>query len=75
MLSNKKSFLKKFIIAKNEFVSMKLHFRYHTYLYTKNGGTVYEGCKYCQDRLVNDNGKNGKNSKIISNEDENKKSV
>jgi hypothetical protein len=36
---------------------MKLHFRYHTYLYTKKGGTVYDdGCKYCNDRLVNVNG-------------------
>jgi hypothetical protein len=48
--------LNKFIIAKDEFVSMKLHFRYHTYLYTKKGGTVYDGCKYCNGRLVNDNG-------------------
>ena len=34
---------------------MKLHFRYHTYLYAKKGGTVHDGCKYCQDRLVNSN--------------------
>jgi hypothetical protein len=56
MPKNRKSFLNKFIIAKDEFVSMKLHFRYHTYLYTKKGGTVYDGCKYCNGRLVNDNG-------------------
>jgi hypothetical protein len=49
---NRKSSLNKFIIAKDEFVTMKLHFRYHTYLYTKRGGTVNGGCKYCQDRLV-----------------------
>jgi hypothetical protein len=56
MLKNRKSFLNKFITAKDEFVSMKLHFRYHTYLYTKKGGTAYDGCKYCQYRLVNING-------------------
>ena len=56
MLNNKPSFVKKMIKAKNEFVSMKIHFRYHTYIYTKKG-TVYEGCKYCQDKLVNGNGK------------------
>jgi hypothetical protein len=55
VLRNKKLFLNKFIIAKDEFVSMKLHFRYHTYLYTKKGGTVYSGCRYCQDKLVNSN--------------------
>jgi hypothetical protein len=55
VLKNKKSFLNKFIIAKDEFVSMKLHFRYHTYLYFKKGGAVHGGCKYCQDRLVNSN--------------------
>jgi len=32
---------------------MKLHFRYHTYLYTKKGDTVHDICKYCQDGLVN----------------------
>jgi hypothetical protein len=56
MLNNKPSFVKKMIKAKNEFVSMKIHFRYHTYIYTKKG-TIYEGCKYCQDKLVNGNGK------------------
>jgi biotin synthase-like enzyme len=71
MLSNKKLFLNKFIIAKDEFVSMKLHFRYHTYLYIKEGN-IDEGCKYCQDRLVSGNDKNGERT---SNEDENKKSV
>ena len=52
MFKNGKSFLNKFITAKEEFVSMKIHFRYHTYL-TKKGGTLHGGCKYCQDRLVN----------------------
>ena len=55
MFKNKKSFLNKFIIAKDEFVSMKLHFRYHTYLYNKKGSIFDDGCKYCQDRLVNGN--------------------
>jgi hypothetical protein len=49
---------------------MRLHFRYHTYLYTKNGGTFYGKCKYCQDRLVNGN---DENDKLTSDEDENKK--
>jgi hypothetical protein len=44
------------MIAKDEFVTMKLHFRYHTYLYTKRGGTVNGRCKYCQDRLVSNSG-------------------
>jgi hypothetical protein len=35
---------------------MKLHFRYHTYLYAKKGSTVKGECKYCQDRSVNSNG-------------------
>jgi hypothetical protein len=61
MHKNRKSILNKFIIAKDEFVSMKLHFRYHTYLYTKKGGTVYDGCKYCNGRLVNDNGESRAN--------------
>jgi hypothetical protein len=56
MPKNRKSFLNNFIIAKDEFVSMKLHFRYHVYLYAKKGGTVYDGCKYCNDRLVNVDG-------------------
>jgi hypothetical protein len=56
MLRNRKSFLKKLIIVKDEFVSMKLHFRYHTYLYAKKGSTVKGECKYCQDRSVNSNG-------------------
>lgn len=55
MLKNRKSLLNTFIIAKDEFVSMKLHFRYHTYLYSKKGGTVCDGCKYCQDRSINGN--------------------
>jgi hypothetical protein len=54
MLKNKKSFLNKFKIAKNEFVSMKLHFRYHTYLSNKEGN--FEDCRYCNDRLEKDNG-------------------
>jgi hypothetical protein len=45
------------MIAKDEFVTMKLHFRYHTYLYTKRGGCTVNGrCKYCQDRLVSNSG-------------------
>jgi hypothetical protein len=56
MPKNGKAFLNKFITAKDEFVSMKLHFRYHTYLYTKKGVTIHDGCKYCQDKLVNVNG-------------------
>jgi hypothetical protein len=27
-----------------------------TYFYTKKGGTIYDGCKYCEDGLVNGNG-------------------
>jgi hypothetical protein len=65
---NKKSFLNKFVIAKDEFVAMKLHFRYHTYLYAKKGGTITGGCKYCQDRSVNGNGR------VAANENENEKS-
>jgi hypothetical protein len=56
MPKNRKSFLNNFISAKDEFVSMKLHFRYHTYLYAKKGGTVFDGCKYCNDRFVDVNG-------------------
>jgi hypothetical protein len=55
VLKNKKSLLSKFILAKDEFVSMKLHFRYHMYLYTEKGGTIYDGCIYCQGGLVNSN--------------------
>jgi hypothetical protein len=47
---------------------MKLHFRYHTYLYAKKGGTITGGCKYCQDRSVNGNGR------VAANENENEKS-
>jgi hypothetical protein len=44
---------------------MKLHFRYHTYLYNKKGVTVYDSrCKYCQDNLVN------VNSESMANENE-----
>jgi hypothetical protein len=65
VLKNRRSFLNKFIIAKDEFVSMKLHFRYHTYLYNKKGVTIYDGgCKYCQDNLVN------VNSESMANENE-----
>ena len=54
---NRKSVVDEFISAMDEFLSMKIHFRYHTYLYTRKGGTVYGGgCKYCQNRLVNVNG-------------------
>ncbi len=35
MLKSKKSILNKFMIAKDELVSMRLHFRYHVYLYAK----------------------------------------
>ena len=63
MLKNKKSFINKFIIAKNEFVSMKLHFRYHTYLSIKEGN-IYEECNYCKDRLENDNGKGANETKV-----------
>ena len=62
MLKNKKSFINKFIISKNEFVSMKLHFRYHTYLSIKEGN-IYEECNYCKDRLENDNGKGANENK------------
>jgi biotin synthase-like enzyme len=55
MLKNKRSFINNFIIAKNEFVSMKLHFRYHTYLSIKEGN-IYEECRYCKDRFETDNG-------------------
>jgi hypothetical protein len=61
MPKSMKSFLNNFIIAKDELVSMKLHFRYHTYLYTKKSSTVYDGCKYCNGRLVNDNGESRAN--------------
>lgn len=47
MLKSKKSILNKFIVAKDELVSMKLHFRYH---YINN-----VSCKYCQVRLTNGN--------------------
>ncbi len=57
------------MIAKDEFVTMKLHFRYHTYLYTKRGGsTVNGGCKYCQDRLVSNSGGTANESYITKGE-------
>jgi hypothetical protein len=70
MLKNRKSFLNNFIIAKDEFVSMKLHFRYHTYLYAKKGGTVYDGCKYCNERLLNVNGESMANKNENENDGE-----
>ncbi|HZA69128.1 MAG TPA: hypothetical protein VE548_05455 [Nitrososphaeraceae archaeon] len=69
MPKNKKSFLKNFISAKDEFVSMKSHFRYHVYLYAKKGGTVFNGCKYCNDRLVNVDGE----SRAYKNENDGEK--
>ena len=45
------------MITKTEFVSMKLHFRYHTHLFIKKGGIVFDGCEYCQERLVSGNDK------------------
>ena len=64
MLKSKRSILNKFMIAKDELVSMKLHFRYHVYLYAKKDYTNNVECKYCQDRLINGN------SKSIANRDE-----
>jgi hypothetical protein len=55
MLKSKRSILNKFVVAKDELVSMKLHFRYHVYLYTKKDNINNAGCKYCQDRLTNGN--------------------
>jgi hypothetical protein len=55
MLKSKRSILNKFMIAKDELVSMKLHFRYHVYLYAKKDYTNNVECKYCQDRLTNGN--------------------
>ena len=55
MLKSKKSILNKFIVAKDELVSMKLHFRYHVYLYAKKDYINNVNCKYCQDRLINGN--------------------
>jgi hypothetical protein len=54
---NRKSFLNEFMITKTEFVSMKLHFRYHSHLFIKKGGSVFDGCEYCQERLVSGNDK------------------
>ena len=64
MLKSKSSILNKFIIAKDELVSMKLHFRYHVYLYAKKDYTDIIECKYCQVRLIYGN------SKSIANGDE-----
>lgn len=55
MLKSKKSILNKFIVAKDELVSMKLHFRYHVYLYAKKDYINNVDCKYCQVRLTNGN--------------------
>jgi hypothetical protein len=63
MLRNRKSFLDKLIIVKDELVSMKLHFRYHTYLYTKNISPVKGGCKYCHDRSAKSNGETANENK------------
>jgi hypothetical protein len=52
MLKDKKSILNKFVVVKDEIVSMKLHFRYHVYLYTKKDYINNVGCKYCQVRLT-----------------------
>ena len=41
---------------------MKLHFRYHTYLSIREGN-IYEECRYCKDRLGNDNGKGANENK------------
>ncbi len=55
MLKSKKSILNKFMIAKDELVSMRLHFRYHVYLYTKKDYINNVSCKYCQVRFTNGN--------------------
>ena len=55
MLISKKSILNKFVVAKDELVSMKLHFRYHEYLYAQKDYVNNVGCKYCQVRLKNGN--------------------
>ena len=55
MLKSKKSILNKFVVAKDELVSMKLHFRYHVYLYAKKDHINNVSCKYCQGRLTNGN--------------------
>jgi hypothetical protein len=57
---HRKSLLSNFMVAKDEFVSMKLHFRYHTYLYTKKG-SGYDGCKYCQNKPVKRNSESATN--------------
>ena len=55
MLKSKKSILNKFVVAKDELVSMKLHFRYHVYLYAKKDYINNVSCKYCQVRFTNGN--------------------
>lgn len=55
MLKSKKSILNKFMIAKDELVSMRLHFRYHVYLYAKKDYINNVSCKYCQVRFTNGN--------------------
>jgi hypothetical protein len=44
---------------------MKIRFRYHTYLNNKKVGTAYDGCRYCQDKLLSIDGK------LIANRNEN----
>ncbi|HEX5979285.1 MAG TPA: hypothetical protein VFY68_18520 [Nitrososphaeraceae archaeon] len=65
MLKSKKSILNKFMIAKDELVSMRLHFRYHVYLYAKKDYINNVSCKYCQVRFTNG---------IVMTTDENQKS-
>ena len=65
MLKSKKSILNKFMIAKDELVSMRLHFRYHVYLYAKKDYISNVSCKYCQVRFTNG---------IVMTTDENQKS-
>lgn len=65
MLKSKKSILNKFMIAKDELVSMRLHFRYHVYLYAKKDYINNVSCNYCQVRFTNG---------IVMTTDENQKS-
>jgi hypothetical protein len=43
-----RSLLNKFLIAKDEYVSAKLHFRYHAYFSRKKEDPIYYGCRYCK---------------------------
>lgn len=65
MLKSKKSILNKFMIAKDELVSMRLHFRYHVYLYAKKDYINNVSCNYSQVRFTNG---------IVMTTDENQKS-